>query len=366
MDRLAAVLGSSRTFSEPGCFFHFSLPSLRLPMILIVTASNDLTADLILNALAAQGHTAVFRLNLEEAHEHYALIWSAGPMGIQWSLRSLREPGLLITSDTVSAVYWRRAAVAQDGPMLALPTSANLDQQEIFWSLKWLLESLPARLFPLGHPNSHAAGDNKHRQVAAALEVGFTIPESFHSNDLTALRGFIKDQPAIALKAMRVSAVSTTGAAAEARHIACKSFQSDFLLNVIKDVSRCQLFCQEAVQRKHDLRIMVFPSETIVATIDTSQLPDNKLDWREDTLQLAHRIEPIAPAFDLQLRRFLALMNLSAGYFDFAQPASGPPVFFECNTNAEWYWIEHLTGHPISKTVAHELLCTSASQGSPV
>ena len=334
-------------------------------MILIVTSSNDLTAGLIITALLEQGHTDFFRLNLEEAHEHYALIWSAGERGIEWSLRSRREPELVITSESVSAVYWRRVSVAQDGPMLALPTSANLDEQEVFWSLKWLLESLPARLFPLGHPYSHAAGDNKHRQLVAALEVGFTIPESFHSNDLPALRGFIEQQQAIALKAMRVSAVSTTGAADDARHIACKSFQSDFLLNVIKDVARCQLFCQAAVQRKHDLRIMVFPSETIVATIDTSKLPDNKLDWREDSLQLAHGIETIAPEFDQQLRRFLALMNLSAGYFDFAQPSSGPPIFFECNTNAEWYWIEHLTGHPISTKVAQELMRTSASAGSP-
>lgn len=334
-------------------------------MILIVTSSNDLTAGLVIGALAEQGYTDYFRLNLEEAHERYALVWSADQRGIQWSLRSRREPGLVITSETVSAVYWRRVAVAQDIPMLALPTSANLDEQEIFWSLKWLLESLPARLFPLGHPHSHAAGDNKHRQLAVALEVGFSFPESFHSNDLPALRGFIQRQQDIALKAMRVSAVSTTGAAEEARHIACKSFQSDFLLNVIKDVSRCQLFCQGAVQRKHDLRIMVFPSETIVATIDTSQLPDNKLDWREDTLKLAHGIEPVDAEFDQQLRRFLALMNLSAGYFDFAQPSAGPPIFFECNTNAEWYWIEHLTGHPISKKVAKELLSVSAGQGSP-
>ncbi len=334
-------------------------------MILIVTSQNDQTATRVIAALAALGRPDVVRLNLEEAHESHDFTWLAKQNGSHWSLRSRSEPDVSVTSESLTAVYWRRAAVAQDGAMLALPTSANLDQQEVFWSLKWLLESLPARLFPLGHPHSHAMGDNKHRQIAAALEVGFTIPESFHSNNLAALRDFIRSQSEIALKAMRVSAVSSTGAADDARHIACKAFAPEFLLHALENVTQSQLFCQQAVRRHEDLRIMVFPSETIVAAIDTSELPDNKLDWREDTLRLAHRILPIDPDFDRQLRQFLALMNLTTGYFDFAQPETGPPIFFECNTNAEWYWIEHLTASPIAGTVARELARTSARSGSP-
>ena len=44
--------------------------------------------------------------------------------------------------------------------------------------------------------------------------------------------------------------------------------------------------------------------------------------------------------------------------------ASGPPIFFECNTNAEWYWVEWMTGHPLSKAVAEELIRTALPQGS--
>jgi len=328
-------------------------------LILLVTARNDHSAGVILDALSDLGHREVFRLNLEEAHAGYALTWSVGGKGIHWSLRSRAEPVAEIRSDTVSAVYWRRAAVAQDGAMLSIPNSANLDAFELFWSLKWLLESLPEDLFPMGHPNAHAAADNKHRQLAAALRVGFRIPDSFHSNDLPALRGFIRSQPSVALKAMRVSAVTSTGDAADARHIACKEFAPEFLLEVLDGVAQCQLFCQRAIRRDRDLRIMVLPSETIAAAIDTTRLADNKLDWREDTLDTPHHIVPVPPAFDRQLRDYLALMNLTAGFFDFAQPEGGPPVFFECNTNAEWYWIEWMTGHPIARAIAEELLATS-------
>ena len=53
-------------------------------------------------------------------------------------------------------------------------------------------------------------------------------------------------------------------------------------------------------------------------------------------------------------------MELKAGYFDFARPEEGPPVFFECNTNAQWYWIEQITGHPISEAIAQGLAAASS------
>ena len=106
---------------------------------------------------------------------------------------------------------------------------------------------------------------------------------------------------------------------------------------------------------------MVFPHQTILAEIDTTQLPDNKLDWREQLGELNYRIVPIDPEFDRKLREFLALMELKTGYFDFAQPDEGPPVFFECNTNAGWLWIEALTGHPIAETIARELIRNAAA-----
>jgi hypothetical protein len=82
---------------------------------------------------------------------------------------------------------------------------------------------------------------------------------------------------------------------------------------------------------------------------------ENRLDWREDFLHDPHRIVAIEPEFDRQLREFLSIMNLRAGFFDFAQPDDGPPVFFECNTNGGWLWLERENHLPVSEAVAREL-----------
>jgi hypothetical protein len=292
---------------------------------------------------------------MEKAFENLHLTWEAGRNGIDWTISLQDDPAIRISPDNILAVYWRRVVLQQDSPMLGLATSANFDRYELFWSLRWLLESLPAHFFPLGHPDQMIRGQNKHLQVEAALRVGFEIPESFHSNDPVALDRFIAGRSEVAIKGLRMPGVTRTGKQHEARHISCREFPSRFLRDKISAIDRTQLHCQEAIHRACDLRIMVLPNEIIAVEIDTSSLAGNQLDWREDCLKLRHRIVPIGQAFQRQLREFLVHMNLETGHFDFALRKQSPPVFFECNPNAQWRWIEMITGHPISDAIAREL-----------
>lgn len=324
-------------------------------MIVIVAPADDPHAQAVVDALVRRGRADLFRLDLEKAFENLSLQWKADAAGMEWTITSRSDASTLNPRD-ITSVYWRRPVRELTSPYLTLPTSALLDSYEIFWSMRWLLETLPAHLFPLGHPYVLGRAENKHRQMQAALQCGLRIPASFHSNDPAALERFVATQGEIALKALRLPGVIQDGTKSETRHIFCKSFGPDFLLNKLRGVARTQLFCQEAVIRARDFRIMVFPHEIIAAEIDITRLAGNKLDWREDCLDLPHRIVSLPREFAQQLRNFLRLMELQAGYFDFAAPDDGPPVFFECNTNAQWLWIEQLTGnHSISEAIAREL-----------
>jgi hypothetical protein len=294
-------------------------------------------------------------LDLETAFEDLSVEFKADSHGVRWFIQPKADPLRHFGAEDVSAVYWRRPVRVLGSPFLGIPTSKNLDALEIFWSVRWLLEALPENLFPFGHPASFTRGENKHRQLAVARQVGFVIPETCHSNNLTVLDDFVTCRQEVAIKAMRMPAVSSEGTVKDARHIACRSFPSELISTRLHSVERTQLYCQQVIRRKSDFRIMVLPQETIAAEIDTSALEAGKLDWREHTLDLTHRIVTIDPAFDRQLREFLRIMGLSAGYFDFAVPEEGPPVFFECNTNAGWFWIEKLTGYPIAEAIAREL-----------
>ena len=69
-------------------------------------------------------------------------------------------------------------------------------------------------------------------------------------------------------------------------------------------------------------------------------------------MTLPHRLINLDSGFDQRLRGFLASLELPAGYFDFAVARDGTPFFLEMNTNAQWLWIERLTGRAISGEIA--------------
>jgi hypothetical protein len=325
-------------------------------MIVIVATSNDPAIGPVIEALERLGRSDVLWLDLETAMDDIVLESRIIDGKMRWNFRSEKRPDSVCSPETISAVYWRRPVSYLGSPFLGIPTSANLDAVEIFWSIRWHLESLPASRFPLGHPWVFARAENKHRQMEVAGRLGFRLPETLHSNDPGQLAGFARGHSSVALKALRMPAVSTSGEVQKARHISCRAFDGEQLAGQIAGRDRCQLYCQEAVARKRDWRITVLPNQTICAEIDTSPLEGNKLDWREHSLELPHRIVELEPSFDRQLRAFLSEMELTSGYFDFAVPEEGPPVFFECNTNAQWLWIQQVTGHPIAEAIARELM----------
>ena len=325
-------------------------------MIVIVATLEDIAIKSVVEALERLGRRDVLWLDLEKAIDEVTLDSRIEQGKLAWSIRSKSRPELVASPETIEAVYWRRPISYIGSPFMGIPTSANLDAVEIFWSIRWHLEALPARLFPLGHPWIFARAENKHRQMEAAREIGFRLPETLHSNDPARLAAFARGHSPVAIKALRMPAVSRDGDVYRARHISCRSFDGGDLARRLEGRERCQLYCQEAVDRKCDWRITVLPHQTICAEIDTSPLEGNQLDWREQAKDLDHRIVRLDPEFEGKLRSYLELMELTAGYFDFAVPQEGPPVFFECNTNAQWLWIEQTTGYPIAEAIARELL----------
>jgi hypothetical protein len=328
-------------------------------MIAIVAPDDDESAKAVMAALERAGRRDVMLLDLEKAFETLTLSWHSDSLGSRWSVAN-HSPGAgtqRIDEQSLSAVWWRRPARSLDSAFFRYPQSGNLDAFEMFWSLHWLLESLPPSLFPLGHPHALAVAENKHLQLAAARQAGLCVPESCHSNDIAALMEFASSRTLLAVKALRLPAITPAGEYdwRTARPMACKSVSSSLLLGRLQSIKATQLFCQDAIQRKTDLRIVVLPGEIIAVEIDLSNLKNDVLDWRPGVAESAQRIVSVPPDLEQKLRQFLALMNLKSGHFDLAVPDFGPPVFFECNPNGQWDWIQKLTGHPIDDAMARAL-----------
>ena len=118
-------------------------------------------------------------------------------------------------------------------------------------------------------------------------------------------------------------------------------------------------YVQNYVSKAYELRITVVGRRVFACKIDSQCLDEDKgkTDWRQGyDYGLKHEIYNVPQDIANKCIRFLKLMHLNFGAFDFIVTPSGEYVFLECNPNGQWLWVELETGMKISEAIADFLL----------
>jgi len=261
-----------------------------------------------------------------------------------------------ISGETIEAIYWRRPIRSGEALMESYPCAEELAQAEGMAAFRQAVAAFPRSMFPLGHPDAIREADNKLKQLRLAREAGFVVPETRVGNDPRALAAFVSRHEFCVVKPLKHGVVfDGKNRSEEATSLWCREFPSAVLLEHLKSAKSAQMLVQEAVRKVADWRITVLPGRTVCCEIDTSRLPEGEPDWRKRTMALPHRIVEVTAEFEGLLRRYLEMIDLPAGYFDFAITAEGVPYFLEMNPNGQWLWMEQLTGYPLSAAMARAL-----------
>lgn len=58
----------------------------------------------------------------------------------------------------------------------------------------------------------------------------------------------------------------------------------------------------------------------------------------------------------LFIKKYLKLLELDMGVFDFAVDKNGKVIFFECNPSGQWCSLEGAIEHPVSNMIARNML----------
>jgi glutathione synthase/RimK-type ligase-like ATP-grasp enzyme len=327
-------------------------------MILLVSQSSDEHADAVAARLTEMGAPYHRLAPMDLAGECYSINPLQPGFAADQPLRT-HGPGAGI-GRTYSAIWWRRPRALQDKLRLAFPLSDEISAAEAFHAFRFACETLPRSLFPLGHPLPMEQAGNKLLQLHVAQRVGFTVPATLVGNDPVAHRQFLEQHERVVVKPLFANvAYDKVNRGEVVQELWCRGLSAQTLLAHLTSDRPVQLMIQAAVAKVRDWRITVLPTQTFCCEIDSSSLPADEPDFRPKTMNLPHLMIPVSAEFDRQLRDFLRALDLPAGYFDFAVPADGMPVFLECNTNAQWLWIEQLTGVSISAEVARCLASAS-------
>ena len=326
-------------------------------MILLVSHSDDPQGDAVARELSRFGSSyeriapsalsAEALFSIDPGREAFA----AGKLFA--SHRSRADEAASIGSVPWTAIYWRRPLPVEDRLTVTFPSSEELAKAEAYHAFRLAVESLPDSLFPLGHPAVMERASNKLLQLRLAREQGFSVPDTLVGNDPERLGSFLGSHEHVVVKPIHMHSVYRKDDRAHLdQALWCRGVDPEALRKRLRPDRPAQLMLQQRIVKKEDWRITMLPHRAICCRIDTSSLSGEQPDWRKSPRKFAHEIIELPDEIEGRLRRYLAAMGLKAGYFDFAVDEAGTPWFLEVNTNAEWLWIEELTGVPIAAEVA--------------
>ncbi|GAA4238571.1 hypothetical protein GCM10022254_55080 [Actinomadura meridiana] len=98
-----------------------------------------------------------------------------------------------------------------------------------------------------------------------------------------------------------------------------------------------------------DLRVTMVGKQILSVRTDSDP---PQLDWRYDYDRLTYTWCETPPELAEPMARYLKYFGLAFGCFDFGLTARREPVFFECNPNGQWSWLEDETEAPIARAFA--------------
>jgi ATP-grasp ribosomal peptide maturase len=315
----------------------------RQPVVLVVTGTDDVTADAVIAELNRRGRCEVARVNPGDFPRGVMMSASLDPGSGRW-VGPTTTPSRQFDLTDVTSVYWRRPTPS---------TFPDLDDEAAEFAkvqaregFGGVLSSLPNARY-VNHPHRNWAAEYKPSQLSVAAELGFTVPPTLITADPAAALSFAKKHSPIIYKPLRVTSIMRDG---RPQAIWTQRVELDELDNSIAGTAH--LFQGEVVGKVADLRVTVVGDQVFCVRIDSSV---SRLDWRSDYDTLSHEAVDPPPRIIEPMQHYLRRFGLKFGCFDFALDTDGVPYFLECNPNGQWAWMEPPTGLPMTAAFADAL-----------
>lgn len=321
-------------------------------MILIYTNKEDVHPTNIIRYLSSWG-ISVFRLNTECLLTDYEFNWWADARGTDFRIRNIKTNYTLSGHD-ITAIYDRRP----QKPTELLLTSDNeeINRYNLMEANGFLnfLRYYTKNIFSIGSIVEDRPAASKMLQMQYAYQLGMFTPHTCFSNSHEQIRQFAQQHKYLSLKPIDADSVFLDDHAQKVFYTQRVSSQ-DLLRQPDLAFQQTACFIQEYIEKQYELRLIVVEDEVITCKIYSQEQSVSQTDWRLGSDNLHLEIIPTPEPLQTFCLKFLQLMHLRFGCFDFICTPAGEYVFLECNPNGQWLWIEIQTGYDISHILAHHL-----------
>lgn len=312
-------------------------------MILVVTHSKDLSADLVIRHLHADGQKYV-RLNTDH------LVTPECFFGFRDEPELHIDNRVILGSD-ISSIWARRFALPRSLQDLNLQYAEFVKREHLVVMDAFLEGTTDA--FQINPAHADQIAGNRLLQMRRARKFGFSIPDSLVTQDAEAARRFIATHAQTITKALSFGRVSSESGNE------LVAFASVIQHDVNMDgLSCCPSLLQDSIPKRCDWRVTTVGDRVFSAkaTFDKSR----SLDWRADK-DAATRFSSAELPEEIS-DRLIALSRESKivyGAHDLVESVTGEFFFLETNPAGQWGWLELTLDLPISRAIADELVAHS-------
>jgi hypothetical protein len=258
--------------------------------------------------------------------------------------------------DTLPDIYWNRRL---SPPVLGrgLPEGDRqfaLRESQVLLSGALGLASQHA--FAVNDVHLASRAENKVLQLAAARELGFSLPDTLISNDPARIRRFLqrhqrggaifKSFRPVTWESQDQLAMLFTARVTEAM------LPDDALLRLAPGIF------QACVAKACELRITCMGEELIAVRLDSQSTSHGKTDWRVAPLsELAITPTELPVELEQRCRALMRRLGLVFGCIDVIVTPEGEHVFLEINQMGQFLWVEEMCPElPMLQTFCEFLL----------
>lgn len=300
-------------------------------MLLILSNSEDVTADYLASALQRHGvrfhrfDTDTMLGDLTFKYDGYVPV-----------LRVARES---YSPDAFSNVWYRRPERLKHSRLGESP-EANIILDE--WSEA--LEGFLAHIEPakwMNHPSRNVAASHKVEQLTIARGMGLSVPDTLVTQEPGELRAFFaKHEGQIIVKPMANGYIERGDGELDSL-IYTNSVPQEYLSG-LEDLRTCPTLFQQQIRKASDVRITVVDKdihavELLAAEKDGSQRCDIRRNNMED---VGYRLIELPISVENRVRAITDHYSLRFAAIDMAVTSNGEWVFFEVNPNGQWAWLD--------------------------
>ena len=124
-----------------------------------------------------------------------------------------------------------------------------------------------------------------------------------------------------------------------------------------KEISVAPCLFQEYVNKQFELRVTIIGKSVFTVSIDSQKSPRSAVDWRRyDTDRTPYSPYQLDSAIERQLLELVKRYGLVFACIDLIVRPDGEVIFLELNPNGQWYWLEPLSGIPLTARFAEFLV----------